>query len=135
MDVVVEWSCFLVMVKFLKEKRVTCRLLLNDHACINFIFLIFLSTDDLVFIQGGLTATDVFAVEWIQTGIIHYGTTVSYFGFLSDGNFICSIQLYSSSIQISPFLIFKCFSLSHSITYGMENINFYIRCWTINMNL
>lgn len=37
------------------------------------------------FVQGGLTATDVFAVEWIQTGVVHYGTTVSYFGFLSDG--------------------------------------------------
>ena len=36
-------------------------------------------------IQGGLTATDVFAVEWIQTNKIHYGLTVSYYGFLSDG--------------------------------------------------
>lgn len=36
--------------------------------------------------QGGLTATDVFAVEWIQSGVIHYGMTVSYFGFVSDGN-------------------------------------------------
>ena len=35
--------------------------------------------------QGGLTATDVFAVEWIQTGVIHFGMTVSYFGFVSDG--------------------------------------------------
>ncbi|KAK3019719.1 hypothetical protein RJ639_003155, partial [Escallonia herrerae] len=33
---------------------------------------------------GGLTATDVFAVEWIQTGVVHFGTTVSYFGFVSD---------------------------------------------------
>jgi hypothetical protein len=35
--------------------------------------------------QGGLTATDVFAVEWIQRGVIHFGMTVSYFGFVSDG--------------------------------------------------
>ncbi|KAJ3680117.1 hypothetical protein LUZ60_016395 [Juncus effusus] len=35
-------------------------------------------------IKGGLTAADVFAVQWIQTGVVHYGTTVSYFGFLSD---------------------------------------------------
>ncbi|KAF5182880.1 Sphingoid long-chain bases kinase, partial [Thalictrum thalictroides] len=33
---------------------------------------------------GGLTTTDVFAVEWIQTGFIHFGMTVSYFGFVSD---------------------------------------------------
>ncbi|WOL06258.1 sphingoid long-chain bases kinase 1-like [Canna indica] len=38
----------------------------------------------MAIIKGGLTATDVFAVEWIQTGAIHFGTTVSYFGFLSD---------------------------------------------------
>lgn len=36
--------------------------------------------------QGGLTATDVFAVEWIGTGIRHFGMTVSYYGFISDGN-------------------------------------------------
>lgn len=35
-------------------------------------------------VKGGLTATDVFAVEWIQTGVTHFGTTVSYFGFVSD---------------------------------------------------
>ncbi|XVF01701.1 hypothetical protein REPUB_Repub04eG0111200 [Reevesia pubescens] len=35
-------------------------------------------------VKGGLTATDVFAVEWIQTGVIHFGMTVSYFGFVSD---------------------------------------------------
>ncbi|CAI9102804.1 OLC1v1001148C4 [Oldenlandia corymbosa var. corymbosa] len=34
--------------------------------------------------EGGLTATDVFAVEWIQSGVIHFGTTVTYFGFVSD---------------------------------------------------
>ncbi|KAJ6850471.1 sphingoid long-chain bases kinase 1-like [Iris pallida] len=38
----------------------------------------------LTIVKGGLTATDVFAAEWIETGIVHYGTTVSYFGFLSD---------------------------------------------------
>ncbi|KAH9606723.1 hypothetical protein KSS87_003787 [Heliosperma pusillum] len=35
-------------------------------------------------VKGGLTATDVFAVEWIQTGVVHFGMTVSYFGFVSD---------------------------------------------------
>ncbi|KAG0459274.1 hypothetical protein HPP92_022402 [Vanilla planifolia] len=38
----------------------------------------------LAIIKGGLTAMDVFAVEWIQNGLIHFGTTASYFGFLSD---------------------------------------------------
>ncbi|KAK1426412.1 hypothetical protein QVD17_15083 [Tagetes erecta] len=38
----------------------------------------------LAIVKGGLTATDVFAVEWIQTGGIHFGMTVSYFGFVSD---------------------------------------------------
>lgn len=38
----------------------------------------------ITIIKGGLTALDIFAVEWIQTGRIHYGTTVSYFGFLSN---------------------------------------------------
>lgn len=38
----------------------------------------------LAIVKGGLTATDVFAVEWIQTGMIHFGMTVSYFGFVSD---------------------------------------------------
>ncbi|KAK9058386.1 hypothetical protein SSX86_023228 [Deinandra increscens subsp. villosa] len=38
----------------------------------------------LAIVKGGLTATDVFAVEWIQTGVIHFGMTVSYFGFVSD---------------------------------------------------
>ncbi|KAI9126168.1 hypothetical protein K1719_002589 [Acacia pycnantha] len=38
----------------------------------------------IAIVKGGLTATDVFAVEWIQTGIIHYGLTVSYYGFVSD---------------------------------------------------
>uniref|UniRef100_A0A6N2LBQ6 DAGKc domain-containing protein n=1 Tax=Salix viminalis TaxID=40686 RepID=A0A6N2LBQ6_SALVM len=35
-------------------------------------------------VKGGLTATDVFAVEWIQSGVIHFGMTVSYYGFVSD---------------------------------------------------
>ncbi|XP_059634551.1 sphingoid long-chain bases kinase 1 [Cornus florida] len=38
----------------------------------------------IAIVKGGLTATDVFAVEWIQTGIIHFGMTVTYFGFVSD---------------------------------------------------
>ncbi|KAJ8632530.1 hypothetical protein MRB53_025866 [Persea americana] len=38
----------------------------------------------IAIVKGGLTRTDVLAVEWIQTGIVHYGLTVSYFGFVSD---------------------------------------------------
>ncbi|KAL3537755.1 hypothetical protein ACH5RR_001121 [Cinchona calisaya] len=38
----------------------------------------------IAIVKGGLTATDVFAVEWIQSGVIHFGTTVTYFGFISD---------------------------------------------------
>lgn len=38
----------------------------------------------IAIVKGGLTATDVFAVEWIETGVIHFGMTVSYFGFVSD---------------------------------------------------
>lgn len=38
--------------------------------------------------QGGLTPTDVFAVEWVQSGRIHFGSTVTYFGFVSDGNLV-----------------------------------------------
>ncbi|XP_027114184.2 sphingoid long-chain bases kinase 1-like isoform X2 [Coffea arabica] len=38
----------------------------------------------IAIVKGGLTATDVFAVEWIQGGGIHFGTTVTYFGFVSD---------------------------------------------------
>ncbi|XP_077248280.1 sphingoid long-chain bases kinase 1-like [Tasmannia lanceolata] len=40
----------------------------------------------IAIVKGGLTATDVFAVEWIQNGLIRYqyGMTVSYFGFVSD---------------------------------------------------
>ncbi|XP_078447810.1 long-chain base (LCB) kinase 1 [Wolffia australiana] len=38
----------------------------------------------ITIVKGGLTPTDVLAVEWIQTGAVHYGSTVSYFGFLSD---------------------------------------------------
>ncbi|KAL3814740.1 hypothetical protein ACJIZ3_016008 [Penstemon smallii] len=38
----------------------------------------------ITIVKGGLTATDVFAVEWIHTGAIHFGMTVTYFGFISD---------------------------------------------------
>ncbi|XP_062200401.1 sphingoid long-chain bases kinase 1-like [Phragmites australis] len=38
----------------------------------------------LSIVRGGLTPIDVFAVEWIQSGTVHFGTTVSYFGFVSD---------------------------------------------------
>lgn len=38
----------------------------------------------IAIVKGGLTATDVFAVEWIQTGVVHFGMTVSYYGFVSD---------------------------------------------------
>ncbi|CAN6282481.1 unnamed protein product [Urochloa humidicola] len=38
----------------------------------------------LSIVRGGLTPIDVFSVEWIQSGTMHYGTTVSYFGFVSD---------------------------------------------------
>ncbi|XP_061344851.1 sphingoid long-chain bases kinase 1 isoform X2 [Gastrolobium bilobum] len=38
----------------------------------------------MAIVKGGLTATDVFAVEWIQTNKIHFGLTVSYYGFVSD---------------------------------------------------
>ncbi|XP_010933775.1 sphingoid long-chain bases kinase 1 [Elaeis guineensis] len=38
----------------------------------------------IAIVKGGLTGTDVFAVEWIQNGVIHFGTTVTYFGFVSD---------------------------------------------------
>lgn len=41
-------------------------------------------TAALSIVKGSLTPTNVFAVEWIQTGVIHYGNTVSYFGFLTD---------------------------------------------------
>ncbi|KAL6513415.1 Sphingoid long-chain bases kinase 1 [Orobanche gracilis] len=38
----------------------------------------------IAIVKGGLTATDVFAVEWLHTGSIHFGMTVTYFGFISD---------------------------------------------------
>ncbi|KAG6479468.1 hypothetical protein ZIOFF_062934 [Zingiber officinale] len=38
----------------------------------------------MAIVKGGLTATDVLTVKWIQNDITHFGTTVSYFGFLSD---------------------------------------------------
>lgn len=49
----------------------------------------------LCLVQGGLTATDVFAVEWIQTGIIHYGLTVSYYGFVSDGKPMQNMHMHA----------------------------------------
>ncbi|KAH0644032.1 hypothetical protein KY290_026045 [Solanum tuberosum] len=38
----------------------------------------------IAIVKGGLTPTDVFAVEWVQSGRIHFGSTVTYFGFVSD---------------------------------------------------
>ncbi|KAL6903783.1 hypothetical protein ACP4OV_004596 [Aristida adscensionis] len=38
----------------------------------------------LLIVKGGFTALDVLAVEWIQSGEIHFGSTVSYYGFVSD---------------------------------------------------
>ncbi|KAL1552946.1 Sphingoid long-chain bases kinase 1 [Salvia divinorum] len=38
----------------------------------------------ITIVKGGLAATDVFAAEWIHTGAIHFGMTVTYFGFISD---------------------------------------------------
>uniref|UniRef100_A0A0D9W7Q0 DAGKc domain-containing protein n=1 Tax=Leersia perrieri TaxID=77586 RepID=A0A0D9W7Q0_9ORYZ len=38
----------------------------------------------LLIVKGGFTALDILAVEWIQSGLIHFGTTVSYYGFISD---------------------------------------------------
>ncbi|XP_047310892.1 sphingoid long-chain bases kinase 1-like [Impatiens glandulifera] len=35
-------------------------------------------------VKGGLVATDVLVVEWVQSGLIQFGMTVSYFGFVSD---------------------------------------------------
>ncbi|XP_020096914.1 uncharacterized protein LOC109716046 isoform X2 [Ananas comosus] len=60
------------------------RLLLGFHACIG-------SGSERLLPEwysekGRVTATDVLAVEWIQSGVVHYGATVSYFGFFSDGN-------------------------------------------------
>jgi hypothetical protein len=40
---------------------------------------------EICLLQGGFTPIDVFSVEWIQSGTTHFGTTVSYFGFVSDG--------------------------------------------------
>ncbi|KAF8702860.1 hypothetical protein HU200_032695 [Digitaria exilis] len=38
----------------------------------------------LLIVKGGFTALDILAVEWIQSGQIHFGSTVSYYGFISD---------------------------------------------------
>ncbi|KAH9316896.1 hypothetical protein KI387_018665, partial [Taxus chinensis] len=48
-------------------------------ACTHTRYILYMYLD-----HGGLTATDVFAVEWIQTGAIHAGHTVAYYGFVSD---------------------------------------------------
>lgn len=34
-------------------------------------------------------STDIFAVEWTKTGDVHMGLTVTYYGFMSDGESIC----------------------------------------------
>jgi hypothetical protein len=56
--------------------------------------------------QGGLTATDVFAVEWIQSGVIHFGMTVSYYGFVSDGEFTI-LQLILGETLKQPMKIYR----------------------------
>ncbi|XP_020096912.1 uncharacterized protein LOC109716046 isoform X1 [Ananas comosus] len=66
------------------SKNSAARLLLGFHACIG-------SGSERLLPEwysekGRVTATDVLAVEWIQSGVVHYGATVSYFGFFSDGN-------------------------------------------------
>ncbi|KAF7010241.1 hypothetical protein CFC21_024676 [Triticum aestivum] len=38
----------------------------------------------LLIVKGGFTTLDILAVEWLQSGLIHFGTTVSYYGFVSD---------------------------------------------------
>ncbi|XP_010941093.1 sphingoid long-chain bases kinase 1 isoform X2 [Elaeis guineensis] len=38
----------------------------------------------MAIVKGGFTAIDVLAVEWIRTRAVHFGMTVSYFGFLGD---------------------------------------------------
>lgn len=38
----------------------------------------------LLIVKGGFTALDILAVEWVQSGQIHFGSTVSYYGFVSD---------------------------------------------------
>ncbi|KAL6651130.1 hypothetical protein ACP70R_010055 [Stipagrostis hirtigluma subsp. patula] len=38
----------------------------------------------LLIVKGGFTSLDILAVEWIQSGEIHFGSTVSYYGFVSD---------------------------------------------------
>ncbi|KAL5224356.1 hypothetical protein ABZP36_010995 [Zizania latifolia] len=40
----------------------------------------------LLIVKDGFTALDILVVEWIQSGIIHFGTTISYYGFVSDEN-------------------------------------------------
>lgn len=38
----------------------------------------------LLIVKGGFTTLDVLSVEWLQSGLVHFGTTVSYYGFVSD---------------------------------------------------
>ncbi|OAY78924.1 Sphingoid long-chain bases kinase 1, partial [Ananas comosus] len=38
----------------------------------------------LSIVKGGSTAVDVFACNWPQAGVTHFGVTASYFGFLGD---------------------------------------------------
>lgn len=40
---------------------------------------------NVIFLQGGTISTDVIGVEWHKTGAVHYGLTVAYYGFMSDG--------------------------------------------------
>ena len=56
--------------------------------------------------QGGLTATDVFAVEWIQSGVIHFGMTVSYYGFVSDGEFTMLQLILKKPLKFYRFCFF-----------------------------
>ncbi|GER46307.1 sphingosine kinase [Striga asiatica] len=58
----------------------------------------------IAIVKGGLTATDVFAVEWIHTGAIHFGMTVTYFGFISDAGFLKFLCLpkYSYELEYLP---------------------------------
>jgi hypothetical protein len=67
-------------------------------------------------LQGGLTPIDVFSVEWIQSGTMHYGTTVSYFGFVSDGKNSTCQTFYLSwffklafELALGNFLVFLQF--------------------------
>jgi hypothetical protein len=49
--------------------------------------------------------TDVFAVEWMNTGDVHMGHTIAYYGFMSDGKhlpyLLVSIMNQPLSVQSS----------------------------------